>query len=184
MKNRRAYTVIEVLVCIGITSITIATMAPVFSKAKHRAKITKSLSNLRQMFVACELYRMDHDGVGQFGDLPEMGLPRVEFVFRDRFGLPLDLFSSPCGDHPSDNPRVIDYYYNPGFGGPDFAREAILYGSNGRLFTDLNCTDHTVSLYNPFRKRRGLGVLMEGQLVNRFKEGDMDDPSWWGPPQN
>ena len=58
---RRAFTLIELLVVIAIITILAAILFPVFSSAKHAAKRSACLSNLRQIALANELYITDHD---------------------------------------------------------------------------------------------------------------------------
>lgn len=181
---KRGFTLIELLIVIAILAVVTAITVPVFVRVKKSAKITVSVSNLRQMHMATMIYQSDYDGGGVYGDIGPMGLPPIDYVFSSLLDLPLSLYESPCGDHPSDSKKVIDYYYHPSFGGALFAEEAVLFEENLVLWKDLNCTDHEVSLWNIFESRRGLAVLLSGQVINHHKPGDMSDPSWWAPPVN
>lgn len=60
--NRKAFTIVEVLVSITLIMILMMIMLPVFSKAKDRSYETVCISNLRQMYTALKLYESDHDG--------------------------------------------------------------------------------------------------------------------------
>ncbi|MGE0001935.1 MAG: prepilin-type N-terminal cleavage/methylation domain-containing protein [Fimbriimonadaceae bacterium] len=59
---KRAFTLIELLVVIAIIAILAAILFPVFANAKIAAKKTQSLSNLRQIGLAWQLYNSDFDG--------------------------------------------------------------------------------------------------------------------------
>lgn len=58
---KRAFTLIELLVVIAIIAILAAILFPVFARAKESAKITQSLSQMRQLGTAIMIYAGDHD---------------------------------------------------------------------------------------------------------------------------
>ena len=59
----RGFTLIELLVVIGLIIILIAMAFPVFTSVLERGKVTKDLSNLRQIGSATQLYMNDNNGV-------------------------------------------------------------------------------------------------------------------------
>ncbi len=59
----RAFTLIELLVVIATVAILVALATPVFIGVLERAKVTKDLSNLRQIGLATQTYLNDSDGV-------------------------------------------------------------------------------------------------------------------------
>ncbi len=61
--TRRAFTLIELLVVIAIIAILAAILFPVFARAKEAAKKTQSLSNLKQIGLAWQMYNADADDV-------------------------------------------------------------------------------------------------------------------------
>lgn len=68
-RRARGFTLVEILVVIGIVVLLIGILLPVVSKARRAAKSTKCLSNLRQIAVAFHVYAGDN-----FGKLPDPGV--------------------------------------------------------------------------------------------------------------
>ncbi len=60
--GRRAFTLVELLIVIGIIAILIAILLPTLNAANRAAKLTKCLSNMRNMAVAHCIYVNDNRG--------------------------------------------------------------------------------------------------------------------------
>ena len=60
--SRRGFTLIEVLVVVGIIALLTAILLPVFLAARERAKTTACASNLWQLHLAFSLYVADNGG--------------------------------------------------------------------------------------------------------------------------
>jgi prepilin-type N-terminal cleavage/methylation domain-containing protein len=64
---QRGFTLVELLVVIGIIAVLIGLLMPAMSAAKAAARQTKSMSNLRQMMVGYQMYYQENKGWLLFG---------------------------------------------------------------------------------------------------------------------
>ncbi len=59
--RRRAFTLVEILVVIGILSLLLAILLPVLARVRAAGRSSVCLSNLRQLGMAVELYTQDYE---------------------------------------------------------------------------------------------------------------------------
>ena len=72
--NRRAFTLIEVLVVIGILGLLLGLLAPSLSKARGQARLTSCATNLHQVGVAMIAYMQDNrDRMPHVSMMPSIG---------------------------------------------------------------------------------------------------------------
>jgi len=100
-KNRGGFTLVELLVVIGIIALLISILLPALSRAREAANRVACASNLRQIGNACLLHAADHQGCYPFAG-----------VANSLTGLPLTDAATPANLGDPYSRRYAYIYYN------------------------------------------------------------------------
>lgn len=174
----RAFTLIEVLICIAIIAVVAAIMFPVIAKSKESAKKATTISNLRQYGVLINLYRDDNGGGALTGTPDEMALPYGDAYYAIRLKEGKDLKVTQRGPvFP-----YFDYlYYVPSPGGnfwSDWKDYSEGVGGQVILMADFTFNSKTTMEMNAYPKT-GYGLFIDGSVKSRSRPELPLFTDWW-----
>lgn len=177
MRQRRALTLLEVVVAVAIIVIVAAIVAPVYGNARHSAKVASASEQLRQIHRLVTLYRADWE-VSVYGSPNSMGMPPPTRPEPLQW-LPMHMWRSPCGTHPMERRHYYDYF-NVWLDEQRWGQMVQQLGEASPMVIDQHCTDHSLSLTNQFVTHFGLAVRLDGAIARRRKVGLPTDLRFWG----
>lgn len=79
-RSRSAFTLVELLVVIGIIAVLISILLPSLARARQAANAVSCLSNLRQIGQALQLYATDNKGFLPLGEGPDYTVTRAAYT--------------------------------------------------------------------------------------------------------
>jgi prepilin-type N-terminal cleavage/methylation domain-containing protein len=181
MRTSRGLTLIEVLVCVSIIAVVAAITYPVVANAKDSALKTKSISNMRQVHLALEIYAQENNGTPT-GTMESMGLPpwpSAQYLGEGVREL-----------YPPRRPTVnwTFYAYNPlptevDKRDPTWAQYTAECGTSAVLiwdpfFNPPRTEDFDMYWKDPYVRKFAMGITVSGSLVRKTRTGYMD-LRWW-----
>jgi prepilin-type N-terminal cleavage/methylation domain-containing protein len=142
--DKKGFTLVELLVVLGIIAVLVGIIFPVFIVARKRARQTTCLNNLRQIGMAMNLY---YDDWGRYPQIISLNLPQQTRV------CPLDPFIS-----------------RGGAAGWPGIKKPLSYAFSGPLYPD---DPYYNTFYNVWLKKAPLAgpiVVCYGHWSNRFSD--------------
>ena len=100
-RSRRAFTLVELLVVIGIIALLISILLPVLNKAREQAKAIACASNEKQLLLAFNMYVSDHKGATPIFPPVEGTWPTSNDPFHKSFAYYMDSLGVLRYDHGS-----------------------------------------------------------------------------------
>ncbi len=185
MRHAKAFSLTEVVVVCAILCVLAAFTYPVFSSAKKASNEAQCVSNLRQLYVAIELYRQEWQGDRESGTPSQMGLPPGLGTLDIRSTLDcagIDPYHcttlAPGGglyaNWPSGIPQFQSDWKDKAWADyvTRFEGESVLVFDNNH---QLACP------VTEFSTGRAIGVRLNGSVKTQVKFGDPSHPSrmWW-----
>ncbi|MFG0286134.1 MAG: DUF1559 domain-containing protein [Phycisphaerales bacterium JB039] len=82
--RQRGFSVLELLISVGIVAILLGLLVPALSLAREGARTTVCSSNLRQIGLGWQGYLNDHEAFPAYSDLPEWRYGGARFVGPDK----------------------------------------------------------------------------------------------------
>lgn len=182
--TRKAYTIIELLVVVGILAIVMAIATPVLLRAKEAAKETKCASNMHQLWEAMALYRERYGGGPAYGNAYAMGLPGNPGWASIEANLGREVHV--CSGISSPGAQNAAYTYMvvaPNSGYPDASMRkwqeySRAVGDHMVLYVDPNHMRLEAQL-SPYTQKRVQGVYLDGQFKRCLKKGDWSGYDFW-----
>jgi prepilin-type N-terminal cleavage/methylation domain-containing protein/prepilin-type processing-associated H-X9-DG protein len=183
-RNIRAFTLVELLVVIGIVALLLGILLPSLSKARTSALKVRCMSNLKQIHLAFNLYTQAYDGIYPCAQDP---LPNGQWLWMGRGWR--DFIRPYLGDHiDANNPSVLycpqDRVAIESFSATSYAYSLSFYHSPAQinLITSPSQTYGASSLLAVPQKDVSVSrpgeKIMVGEWLSNHQRID-EDKGWW-----
>jgi prepilin-type N-terminal cleavage/methylation domain-containing protein/prepilin-type processing-associated H-X9-DG protein len=182
MRQRHAFTLVELLVVIGIIALLVSILLPALNRARESAQRTVCLSNIRQIATAANNYMADNRGVFpfQFGrpgaifdpmnETPTSWRPNWVHYLRSRYIGNTEKANIPATGYFGGSNRIFVCPAMPNANEKIGARDLqVGYAANG-IITHLGG--------KKIRSRATVIVIREDAIVENASKLR---PAWWGP---
>jgi prepilin-type N-terminal cleavage/methylation domain-containing protein len=180
MRQRTGFTLIELMVCLGIIAVVAGILYPVISHAKQSAKISSSLLGLKRRHQSLMIYQADQDAAPT-GTPAQMGLPCLEAENSLKIALKeinFD-FKSSCQldpvwmGYPGLPSRWVYYLRYAAYDTRQWVLHHEHFGGAVPLIVDTQCD------FPPFNRssdelHRGLCVTLDGNAYVKVNIGSID----------
>lgn len=210
--KRRGLTVLEALIVVVIISLISALLYPSFLEVKRRLQARTTMERMRQFHVSFEVYRNDYGGSNVFDSYRSyytLGLPiNAGIAWADLPGIKYELWRSPCNPGPPDQeicrsallpgycgymsyaaalyqPDLIEWGPWPGSGNGnrrDYLNYIPTYRENIVLVADPYCNPPATDMRAQLTSKRGIALLLSGQVVNKYGTGSAYPITWYSDP--
>lgn len=160
VRGSAGFTLIELLVVIAIIAILAAILFPVFAQAKAAAKKTASLSNLKNLGTAANIYSADHDDLFPITYAPEDPASGASEYSWGRFiATPASYVQATFG--PARMNVVNSFVYN----------NILPYTKNEQIFSDPVGQKLTVNVYYSPTPPAGANLVAKSYSYNGLLNG-------------
>jgi len=174
---------------IAIIALLTAIGVPIYAEVKRRSSVTATESNLRQVYLALEMYRTDNGGQGQMvGTASELGLPPNQEAFYTFFDTPKIVWWRSPGKKaygPRYYPRDPSDTVNEGsedFMTRQLARWLAYNKRQENASVMVGDFHHTVGC-GPYPQDdclfTGYAVTLDGALLRKRATGNIHVCEWW-----
>jgi hypothetical protein len=174
--NEKIWPIKEVAVSAAIAVAVGMIVVPMTKNIRYERRVSTTLDNMRLIYTALSEYQEEYEGT-PIGSFAKVGLPPSQVVSSTWLGLGSERFRCGCGRNrewmPAEAASTLVY------DAARYERTDVMLGPKTVLFFSMNCNPESSPLYSFHFPHRGLGVNLEGGLLNVYREGDWSDPSWW-----